>query len=274
MAKEFCLLNRLLDIVKKLLIFKEPREQETFILKENETERVTDLESRSKDKAEDDNKEHSDSKNRDNKETDDSDKDEKDKNDKHVKAVSVRQLVNEDANRFKPKDIEGKKERKDSEEKGKDKSDFSKDIEENLSIVRRYFSVPKSSDVLIREFKINIKDKNVSAFVLFIDGLISKELINTNILQPLMILSGIDNNSDEEDVYEYVKNNLYTINQKKYYSLSKMMTETKISFKLRFQRTGNGGNRHLRGYAMITPEFLYRSLSRYEREDTRYNIGV
>ena len=47
----------------------------------------------------------------------------------------------------------------------------------------------KNGDIKIREFTIRISERNVNATILFIDGLVNKQIINDFILNPLMIKS-------------------------------------------------------------------------------------
>lgn len=58
-------------------------------------------------------------------------------------------------------------------------------IENNLDYVKKAFTYPKNSDVVIREFTIG---KNLKAFIVFIDGMVDTKILDLAILQPLLQL--------------------------------------------------------------------------------------
>lgn len=60
---------------------------------------------------------------------------------------------------------------------------LSKDLEENIYIFQ--VLLKESSDVVFREF--NIGDKKVKGFLMYIDGMIDKFVIDRNVLRPMMI---------------------------------------------------------------------------------------
>lgn len=77
----------------------------------------------------------------------------------------------------------------------------SKDIQENISIIKNRFSVPKNNDVIIRKF---LLPGNISAFLLFYDGMTDSALIDSSIIKPLLelpLFSG-EENYNEEDIYQ------------------------------------------------------------------------
>lgn len=63
----------------------------------------------------------------------------------------------------------------------------SSDLERNKSYVQDVFHMPANKDLYIREFTVG-KEK-WPAFAVFVDGMSDKNIINTHILQPLMLLS-------------------------------------------------------------------------------------
>lgn len=81
-------------------------------------------------------------------------------------------------------------------------------LSENLKYIKMIYNIPVSGDVVIREFDIIVKDKVIKAFIVFIDGLTDRMVINTHILQPLMLLSSLDIKSEKEDIAQYVKSHL------------------------------------------------------------------
>ncbi len=93
----------------------------------------------------------------------------------------------EERKRGKPKSQQGKAEPSQSLLQKK----ISSNLKQNLDTIRQIYNMPANIDIKIREFAINIKGAEVDAFIVFIDGLVNKQMINTNILQPLMILSSL-----------------------------------------------------------------------------------
>ncbi len=97
-------------------------------------------------------------------------------------------------------------------EKGK-KSDISSKLSDNLEFIKNKYSIPSNGDIVIREFDIIVKDKALPAFMIFIDGMVDRKVVNSDILQPLMMLSSFDIKSQAKDIAEYIKGNILPHNQ-------------------------------------------------------------
>lgn len=69
--------------------------------------------------------------------------------------------------------------------------DLTPSLEENLRRLRTLFRAPDNADLIIRELEIGL-DPPVAAAVVFMEGMSDKEIINTHILQPLMLLAHLD----------------------------------------------------------------------------------
>lgn len=82
-----------------------------------------------------------------------------------------------------------KKEKQDEQEKPDAPSDFSTQLKDNKDRLKEYYSIPQNGDIILREFSIQLKEKKVDAFIVFIDGMVNSQLINLFILQPLMFLA-------------------------------------------------------------------------------------
>ncbi len=67
-------------------------------------------------------------------------------------------------------------------------------IVENMEHMKKVYSVPLNGDLFIREFDINYRGKPVHAFILFFDGMTDRSVINSHILEPLMVMSGLEMN--------------------------------------------------------------------------------
>ena len=61
---------------------------------------------------------------------------------------------------------------------------ISNKVEENLTFMKSAFSVPQNSDIKIREFRTG----QANSFVIFVEGIVDRDLLNTHILAPLMLL--------------------------------------------------------------------------------------
>ena len=57
----------------------------------------------------------------------------------------------------------------------------------NIDFVKMKYNSLINSDIILREFVINVHNKQYEALLLFIDGLVDSDLINNYILKPLML---------------------------------------------------------------------------------------
>lgn len=62
---------------------------------------------------------------------------------------------------------------------------------DNLSFIEDAFETSKNFDLVLRKFKVKLKDSFADAFLIFYDGLANKEYVNRDIMKPLM-QHGID----------------------------------------------------------------------------------
>ena len=94
-------------------------------------------------------------------------------------------------------------------------SEISKKLSDNLEYMKERYSIPINGDIILREFNVVVKDKAISAFIIFFDGMVDRKVINDDILQPLMLLSNLDIKSDDTGVAEYIRNHILPHNQLK-----------------------------------------------------------
>lgn len=90
---------------------------------------------------------------------------------------------------------------------------LSKNLEGNLQILRD--TLGQSSDVVIRDMKIS-SNSNVDAAVIYIDGLVDRNLVNHDILQPLMFnLQVIKDNVSQKhsSLIDFIKSSVLTVGQ-------------------------------------------------------------
>ncbi len=69
----------------------------------------------------------------------------------------------------------------------------SANIDENLSYIKKRYSYPENSDIVIREFRVGIEERRT--FIFFIDGMAEGNVINLSVIQPMIELSHLDKNS-------------------------------------------------------------------------------
>ena len=71
---------------------------------------------------------------------------------------------------------------------------ISSSLEENKNIIKKVYSLPQNSDIVLREISIpngesNGKVQYIKAFAIFIDGMVDRQVINDFILKPLMLIN-------------------------------------------------------------------------------------
>ena len=166
-------------VIKNLLLFKEPQKVESFILKENERDKEQEKEKQ----------ENFD-----------------------TKSVEPKRKKSEG---MLLKKTSGSKQESNDQNQKEQKSEISKKLSDNLEFMKKVYSIPQNGDIVLREFDIVVKDKVISAFMLFYDGMVDRKVINDDILQPLMLLSNLDIKGDEKSIADFVKNHILPHNQLK-----------------------------------------------------------
>ncbi|MCX7710864.1 MAG: spore germination protein [Clostridia bacterium] len=180
--------------LKSLIFFEEPEKIEEFILKESNDEGKAEIKEAQKD----------------------SDRTpELKKRDRSIIKKPMSAASGNDSG-----EEQGENKEKDSNNKHqpsavKPRENISTSVEENLRYMKDIFTVPDNGDIVIREFEITFKGKPVKAFIILIDGMTDRTVINSNILHPLMILSDKDFKTGEDDIGEFVKSRLLPHNQMK-----------------------------------------------------------
>ena len=91
----------------------------------------------------------------------------------------------------------------------KEAAGISPDINFSRELIKKELNIPISIDVVVRDFKLN---REVNAFVVFIDGMADRDVINNFILRQLMNRILYDK-YDGGSMFEYVKENVLSVNQ-------------------------------------------------------------
>lgn len=91
----------------------------------------------------------------------------------------------------------------------KDEKFFS-ELNKNIEIIKSFFHFPKSNDFKIRTFEIDINSNKLNAVIMFYDGLVDSDTINSSILKPLMKSINIESKSilKNNDISEKIKNEI------------------------------------------------------------------
>jgi len=132
------------------------------------------------------------------------DKDEKDEKEKEIKRQTSAGLLRRVRSRKEPKEPEENKQNASKEETG-----VSPDINFSRELIKKELNVPTSVDVVVRDFKLNGK---VDAFLVFIDGMADRDVINNFILRQLMNRNLYDK-YEGGSMFDYVKENVLSVHQ-------------------------------------------------------------
>lgn len=93
-------------------------------------------------------------------------------------------------------------------------------IDVNLEYVKVRFNSMISSDVKIREFTLNARNKQYNAFLVYIDGMIDQDIMNNYILKPLMLKNSANSfDSNQNRVLAEVKTNNITVRKIKKFDI-------------------------------------------------------
>ena len=94
-------------------------------------------------------------------------------------------------------------------------------LNKNLDYVKTSYNTLINSDIVVREFILNARNKQYNAFLLYIDGMIDSNIMNDFILKPLMLKnqSNMYDKSHNTVVSELINNNV-TIRKIKKFNIS------------------------------------------------------
>ena len=91
-------------------------------------------------------------------------------------------------------------------------------IDVNIEYIKTKYNLLINSDVILREFTLSARNRQYRAFLLFIDGMISIDLVNNYILKPLMLKNQSNSfeGNQNQVVSEAVTNNITVRKVKKF----------------------------------------------------------
>lgn len=119
-----------------------------------------------------------------------------------------------------------KREPKSNEETKKEKAEaVYPSIAVNKECIKTKYHFDINSDIKIREFFINIRGKQYSAFLLFIDGMINSEQINKFVIEPLMIKNASNMTNDDNEVVSTAVTNNVTVKRVKKFDIENYVLE-------------------------------------------------
>ncbi|ARU62352.1 spore germination protein [Tumebacillus avium] len=90
--------------------------------------------------------------------------------------------------------------------------ELSANLSVNRAMVENIFFLPQNADVIIRDFTIT-SDTPIKAIAVFLEGMSDKTIINNNILEPLMLFSGLPAHDTTRTRVQMVKERLLPGNQ-------------------------------------------------------------
>ena len=120
-----------------------------------------------------------------------------------------------------------------------------KDIFPSLEVNKEYIKVKYNllinSDIMLREFTLTARNKQYKAFLLFVDGMVSIDLVNNYVLKPLMLkntANSFDGNQNQV-VSEAVTNNITVRKVKKFdlkdYIFSCLLPQNNLKVQTKFK---------------------------------------
>ena len=133
--------------------------------------------------------------------------------------------------------------------------------DENLSYIKRRFSVPMNNDVIIREIKIG---KNRKCFVVFIEGMVNTSFVDEAVVKPLLLLPYLRN----EELYKYEDE----ISERFISRCQAMPTDSmnKIIEEINFGSCGVFVDGLNKGFALDVRTWEHRSITKPENEQSIY----
>ena len=110
------------------------------------------------------------------------------------------------------------------------------EYDKNINFITDKYSLLINSDIVLKEFVINIKNKTFKACLLFVDGMINSESINSSVLEPLLLKNSIRMSTPTSDIKKI--NNIKKFDLKEFL-LNHLIQENSINIEENFENTFN-----------------------------------
>lgn len=121
-------------------------------------------------------------------------------------------------------------------------------LDVNLEYVKTKYNLLINSDIVLREFTLNARGKQYSAFLLYIDGMINSELMDNFVLKPLMMRNrnNLYDGTQNKVVSQAVANNITVRKVKKFdlpsYIINCLMPQNTVKQSKTFEQAFKGIN--------------------------------
>lgn len=98
-------------------------------------------------------------------------------------------------------------------------------IEVNLDYVKAKYNALINSDIKIRNFYINVKNKQYNSFLLYIDGMVDAPSINKFVVEPLMLKNRSNTTPNSPDIVSTAVTSTAIVRRVKKFNLSEYISE-------------------------------------------------
>lgn len=121
-------------------------------------------------------------------------------------------------------------------------------LEANIEYMKTRYNLLINSDVILRQFTINARGKQYSAFLVYIDGMVDSEIMDKFILEPLMLRNknNLYDGTQNKVISEAVTNHITVRKIKKFdlsnYLMGCLMPQNAIKEVTDFDEVSNGIN--------------------------------
>ena len=129
-----------------------------------------------------------------------------------------------------------------------DVKDIFPSIDVNLEYIKVKYNTLINSDIVLREFTLNARNKQYKACLFFVDGMVNIDLVNNYVLKPLMLrntANSFDGNQNQV-ISEAVTNNITVRKVKKFdikeYILNSLLPQNNVKTKKEFKEIFSGIN--------------------------------
>ena len=114
-------------------------------------------------------------------------------------------------------------------------------LDVNMEYIKVKYNLMINSDIVLREFTLNARNKQYRAFLLFIDGMVNMDLVNNYVLKPLMLKNSsnsFDRNQNQV-ISEAITNNITVRKVKKFdikeYILNSLLPQNNVKIRSDFK---------------------------------------